>query len=124
MTTGSRLTEASVSEILSEASVLAQKLRDRISNGGFAVALSGGGHRATLATLGSLMAIIDRGLGPKIIQVSSVSGGSITNAFVAQRCLLESVSSDELDDIAAQLATTIIREGVLTKGWFALLLLT
>jgi hypothetical protein len=101
-----------------------QALHDRISKGGFAVALSGGGHRATLATIGALIAIVDRGLGPKVIQLSSVSGGSITNAFVAQRCRLERLGPGELDDIATELATTIIRKGVLTKGWIALLLVT
>jgi hypothetical protein len=97
-------------------------LGGRIANGGFAVALSGGGHRATLATLGALMAIIDRGLGPKIIQVASVSGGTITNAFVAQRCHLEKLGPRELDGVARQLARTIIRKGVLTRAWLVFLL--
>jgi hypothetical protein len=101
-----------------------QDLRDRVSKGGFAVALSGGGHRATLATLGALMAIVDRGLGPKVIQVASVSGGSITNAFVAQRCQLDKLGPGDLDSIAAELATTIIRKGVLTWREIALLALT
>ena len=99
-------------------------IRDRIDEGGFALALSGGGHRASLATLGALMAIVDRGLGPKVIQVSSVSGGSITNAFVAQRARIEKTAPGELDDVARELATTIIRQGVLTRGWIAALLLT
>lgn len=98
-------------------------IRDRISKGGFAVALSGGGHRATLATLGALIALVDRGLGPKIIQISSVSGGSITNAFVAHRCPLEKKKGPgELDDVAAKLAFTIISKGVLTRSWIAFLL--
>ena len=108
-----------------DASASEEVLRDRIRKGGFAVALSGGGHRATLATLGALMAIVDRGLGPKVIQVASVSGGSITNAFVAQRRRLEKLlGPGELDDIAAELASTIIRKGVLTRGWITLLFLT
>ena len=98
-------------------------LRDRIKDGGFVVALSGGGHRASLAALGSLMAIVDRGLAKKLIQVASVSGGSITNAFVAQRCRLEDLGPCELDETAAELATTIIRRGVLTDRWIALLIL-
>jgi predicted acylesterase/phospholipase RssA len=98
-------------------------LSDRIRSGGFAIALSGGGHRATLATLGALIAIVDRGLSPKVIQVASVSGGSITNAFIAQRCQFERLGPGELDGIATELATTIIRKGVLTRGWMALLLL-
>ena len=109
--------------MLRDGSALRQMLDDRISKGGFAIALSGGGHRATLATLGALIAIVDRGLGSKVIQVASVSGGSITNAFVAQRGQLERLGPGQLDNIATELAITIIRKGVLTPGWIALLLL-
>lgn len=98
-----------------------QALRDRIKEGGFALALSGGGHRATLATLGALLAIVDRGLGSKILQVASVSGGSITNAFVAQRVKLERLEPGQLDDTARELATTIIQKGVLTRRWISVL---
>lgn len=92
-------------------SVAAQALNERIENGGFAISLSGGGHRATLATLGALMAIVDRGLSPKVMQIASVSGGSITNAFVAQRCRFGELAPGELDEIANELTTTIIHNG-------------
>jgi predicted acylesterase/phospholipase RssA len=125
MSTDASASEQARREVLRDASASEQALRNRIRDGGFAIALSGGGHRATLATVGALIAIVDRGLGPKVIQVASVSGGSITNAFVAQRCRLnEKTAPGELDDIAAELATTIIRKGVLTKGWIAVLLFT
>ena len=99
-------------------------LTDRIRAGGFAIALSGGGHRAALATLGALLAIVDRGLSAKVIQIASVSGGSITNAFVSQRCKFENLRPGELDGIATELATAIVRKGVLTTEWIALLLLS
>jgi hypothetical protein len=51
----------------------------------FAVALSGGGHRATLFGLGVLLALVDRDLNERVSQIASVSGGSIANAFVAIR---------------------------------------
>jgi hypothetical protein len=105
-------------------SALEQGLRSRIGAGGFAIALSGGGHRATLATLGALMAIVDRGLGPRVIQIASVSGGSITNAFIAQRCELDKLGPEGLDNIATELASTIIQKGVLTRPWILGLLLT
>lgn len=107
-----------------EGSASEDRLRDRISGGAFAVALSGGGHRATLATLGALLALVDRGLAPRILQVASVSGGSITNAFVAQRAHLEALGPEGLDDIATELATTIIRKGVLTVRWIVVTILT
>ena len=46
----------------------------------------------------SSMAVIDRKLGPRI---ASVSGGTITNAFVAQRCNLEKVTPAQLTPFAA-----------------------
>lgn len=104
-----------------DGSEIYEDLNRRVREGGFAVALSGGGHRATLATLGALLALVDRGLGPKIMQIASVSGGSITNAFVAQRCQLGKLQFGELDHIATELATTIIRKGVLTKSWIVAL---
>jgi len=106
-----------------EHSAAAKALYDRIGAGGFAIALSGGGHRATLATLGALMAIVDRRLGPKIVQIASVSGGSITNAFVAQRCRLEELGPGQLDEIAGELTSLIVQKGVLTRNWIAGLVL-
>ena len=94
-----------------------QVLRDKVGEGGFAVALSGGGHRASLATIGALMAIVDRGLGGKVMQIASVSGGSITNAFVAQRCDFGKLERFGLDDIATELTATIVRNGVLSNKW-------
>src|SRR5258705_12225074 len=50
----------------------------------FAVALSGGGFRATLSGIGVLRFLADAGLLGRVRHVSSVSGGSITNALFAQ----------------------------------------
>ena len=63
-----------------------RRIVERVQNGGFAVALSGGGHRATLAAIGALLALVDRRLNHDVLQITSVSGGSITNAHIAQRC--------------------------------------
>jgi hypothetical protein len=91
------------------------------SRGEFAVALSGGGHRATLFAIGALMALVDRGLNQRVVQISSVSGGSIANAFVAQRCRFDRLGPGELDPIAAELIGSIVRRGVLTKTWIAVI---
>ena len=77
------------SQIRSEVDTAAARLQEQLNAGGFCVALSGGGHRATLATIGALMALVDRRLNKVVIQIASVSGGSITNAYVAQRCAFE-----------------------------------
>ena len=84
-------------------------------NGQLAVALSGGGHRATLFALGALLALVDRGLNRRVAQISSVSGGSIANAFVAQRCHFDQLGPGELDPVAAELVSTIVTRGVMTE---------
>ena len=48
-----------------------------------AVALSGGGHRAALFGLGVLLYLVDAGKARDVVTISSVSGGSLTNGFVA-----------------------------------------
>lgn len=47
------------------------------------VAISGGGHRATAYGLGVLLYLVDSRLNQRVGTISSVSGGSILNAFVA-----------------------------------------
>jgi hypothetical protein len=47
------------------------------------IALSGGGHRATLFGLGALLATVDLGVNERVVQISSVSGGSLLNGFLA-----------------------------------------
>lgn len=60
------------------------------------MAMSGGGHRATLWGLGALLYLVDAGKGSDIACVSSVSGGSLTNAWVGLRVDLRSVTPDQL----------------------------
>lgn len=47
------------------------------------VAISGGGHRATLWGLGTLLYLVDSGRHRQVAAISSVSGGSIANGVVA-----------------------------------------
>jgi predicted acylesterase/phospholipase RssA len=49
-----------------------------------AVALSGGGHRAALFGLGALLYLVDAGKNREVGSIASVSGGSLTNAYIAQ----------------------------------------
>ena len=110
------------------------------------LALSGGGHRAALFGIGVLMAMRDAGRLPK--QISSVSGGSITNAVLAHnyfsrlRHLDESVDPMVIPESAAvrknlvdtmwdeetqKLYESIVGKGAVTKTWvwflFAFLIL-
>src|SRR5437867_2779290 len=72
-----------------------------------AVALSGGGHRATLFSLGVLMALVDLGLNDEVSQIAFVSGGSITNAFVGWRCNFAAADRAEFDAVAKDLIARI-----------------
>ena len=77
------------------------------------MALSGGGHRATLFSLGALLYLVDAGCSKFVDSVVSVSGGSITNAAVAHGCDFPTVDVEEFDHVAARIASTIVHRGVL-----------
>lgn len=49
------------------------------------VALSGGGHRATVWALGVLLYLVDAGRNEQVTTITSVSGGSIANGVVASK---------------------------------------
>lgn len=81
-----------------------------------AVALSGGGHRASAWALGVLQAIVDADLGGQLTSITSVSGGSITNAVVADRVDLHHAARSDLDAATADLRRTISSEGLVFPG--------
>ena len=89
------------------------------------LALSGGGHRAALFGLGVLMALRDAGKLPR--QIASVSGGSITNAFLADRFFSDKARDGRVDDDDAwadatrRLFEMIVEQGVLTRPWISAL---
>jgi NTE family protein len=59
------------------------ELPDRVDRSKPALALSGGGFRATLYHLGALTRLNELGYLPKLARISSVSGGSIASAMLA-----------------------------------------
>lgn len=81
-----------------------------------AVALSGGGHRATAWALGVIQALIGAGLGPTITSVTSVSGASVTNAVVANAVDLHTATRNELDDATSDLRSVVATEGLFAPG--------
>lgn len=95
-----------------------------------AVALSGGGHRATLFTLGALMYLVDAGVNQQVTSIASVSGGSLTNALVGQTLNYRtSDSGDFRKSVVIPLASQIAKKGtffapVLTKAYVALLVVS
>lgn len=92
---------------------------------GVAVALSGGGHRASLFGLGALLYLADAGKGPALASIASVSGGSMANGAVAQSVDLTTAGPDELRAVAARVAGQITGRGTLfgTAWTFAYLAL-
>ncbi len=82
------------------------------------VAISGGGHRAALFGLGALLYLIDAGKGPQLSSVASVSGGSLTNAFIGQAVDVSTVQPEAMWAQARAFASQIVRRGTL---WAALL---
>lgn len=63
----------------------AQKRRRRKERSGIALCLSGGGFRAALFHLGAARRLHELGILPRVRTISSVSGGSIFSAFLADR---------------------------------------
>lgn len=95
-----------------------------------AVALSGGGHRATLFVLGALMYLVDAKANTYVSSIASVSGGSLTNGLVGQNVNFRQTDGTEFRSrVAAPLATQIAKKGTLfaplfTKVYLAILVVT
>ncbi|MEU2744165.1 patatin-like phospholipase family protein [Streptomyces sp. NPDC007095] len=90
---------------------------DTENDQGIGVSLSGGGHRATLFSLGALLALVDLGLQEKVRWISSVSGGSIANAYVANKCEYAETTSDDFQGVCREAVDKLSRHGSLTGGW-------
>lgn len=93
-----------------------------------AIALSGGGHRATLFALGVMQYLADAGLNPNVVSVASVSGGSLTNGVVAQRVDLNACDGADFEHrVTAPLLAQVACRGTLFAAavtWLYLGLLT
>ncbi len=84
-----------------------------------AVAMSGGGHRATLFVLGALMYLVDAKANADVTSIASVSGGSLTNGLVGQAVNFRQTNSDEFRNrVAKPLATQIANSGTLFAPLF------
>jgi predicted acylesterase/phospholipase RssA len=94
-----------------------------------AIALSGGGHRAALFGLGVLLFLADAERNRSVTSIASVSGGSLTNGFVAQSLDYSKATPAEFHAIARRLAQQLVKGGTLwatpfTWAYLALLGLT
>lgn len=82
-------------------------MADELPSDPIAVALSGGGYRASLLAIGALLALVDRQLNKRVDVISSVSGGSITNAVVAQSVDYRALEPGDLDQQARALVDSL-----------------
>jgi predicted acylesterase/phospholipase RssA len=81
------------------------------------VALSGGGHRAGLFGLGALLYLADAGKNRDVVTISSVSGGSLTNAFVGLNLNYPVVTGPEFREAVRPLARRLGRQGTVLAWW-------
>ena len=81
----------------------------------WSIAISGGGHRASLFGLGALLYLADSGLNADVSSISSVSGGSLTNGFVGAHLDYATASSAEFADSVTPLVKRCAVEG--TVQW-------
>ena len=93
--------------------------------GRVAVALSGGGHRASLFGLGVLVYLADCGKNRSVASIASVSGGSLTNACVAQELDFSASTPADFRRVAAVVTTQVGQRGTLwaVRGTWAYVVL-
>jgi hypothetical protein len=80
------------------------------------VALSGGGHRATMWGIGVLMYLVDAGRHTDVVAISSVSGGSIANGAVAHEVDLATTDPQEFRRRLRPLVRHVADEGLFFFG--------
>jgi predicted acylesterase/phospholipase RssA len=78
-----------------------------------AVALSGGGHRASAFALGVILYLARAEKTPEISSVASVSGGSLANGALAQDVDLSTASVAEVESAVARTARKLTGRGTL-----------
>lgn len=81
------------------------------------VAVSGGGHRATVFALGALLYLADVQANRQVVAISSVSGGSIANAFVGLQTDYRQCDPQTFRDVAARLAHQVASRGTFFAWW-------
>jgi Patatin-like phospholipase len=89
----------------------------------WSIALSGGGHRATLFGLGALLYCADAGVNRDVTSIASVSGGSIANAYVGTNVDYPAATGEEFEVAMKPLARRCAMQGTVQWAWEVVLLL-
>lgn len=80
------------------------------------LALSGGGHRASVFAIGVLMYLVDAKKNSAVNGIASVSGGSLTNGYLAQWGGFSNCNSAGFDGAMRELSARLAQHGTLW-GW-------
>jgi hypothetical protein len=88
-----------------------------MANRSIGVALSGGGHRASLFGLGVLWYLVDAGKNADVRVISSVSGGSLTNGSIAFGKNFRGADRAQFEELTKALVQRIARGGTLWGWW-------
>lgn len=80
------------------------------------IAVSGGGHRATVFGLGALMALVDAELNQQVTSISSVSGGSIANGVLMTGSDYGTIDQAAFEEHVRPSLRAIASRGVLLGG--------
>jgi hypothetical protein len=80
------------------------------------IAVSGGGHRATVWDIGALIAVADAGLNRHVVSISSVSGGSIANGVAAHERDYRASSAAEVSESMRPGLRLIAHDGLFFCG--------
>jgi hypothetical protein len=89
----------------------------------WSIAMSGGGHRASLFGLGALLYVADAGLNAEVTSMASVSGGSLTNGYVGAKLDFTTASPADFENAMRPLAKRCAVQGTVQWAWEAVLLL-
>jgi hypothetical protein len=89
----------------------------------WSIAMSGGGHRASLFGLGALLYCADAGLNSDVTSIASVSGGSITNGYVGSQLDYATTSGPVFEQAMKPLVRRCAVTGTVQWAWETLLLL-
>jgi hypothetical protein len=82
---------------------------------GWSIAISGGGHRASLFGLGALMYFADAGLNTEVSSIASVSGGSLTNGYVGAHLDYQTIDGERFSSAVKPLVKRCAVQG--TVEW-------
>lgn len=80
------------------------------------LALSGGGHRATVWALGVLLYLVDAGMNRNVGTISSVSGGSIANGVLAHSVDFAETDPEHFRTAIRPALTHVARDGLFFWG--------